>query len=319
MPLPTLLQRSGSVNLLLTEIIQGYEQPELSGFHLLPKTLCMSRNASIIKFDKNLAFTKYQTRRAPGAEIAKRNSNYTTTPIKLHQEALAGEITIEGLESAQSVGLDLQQEAVLGTMDSILLSVESEQAAVLTNTANYDPSHVEAALTNKWDDFVNSTPIVDVDNWRSVVRSDCGHYPNRAIIGAKLFDTVKNHPQVLDRIKHTSRDSITVDMVGAIFNFAPGELKLGESIKDNGSGVLEDIWGDRLIMGYVAPVPEGSDRSQYNYRLSFGHTLELRGMPIAETPVYEPLNRTWYFPVIYDYYPNISSADCGFLATDLLT
>lgn len=319
MPFPTLLQRSGSVNLLLTEVIQGHEQPGLSGFHLLPELLCMSRNANMVRFDKNLAFTKYQTRRAPGAEIAKRNSHYTTTPIKLHQEALAGEITIEGLESAQSVGLDLQQEAVLGTMDSILLSVESEQAAVLTNTANYDPSHVEAALTNKWDDFVNSTPIVDVDNWRSVVRSDCGHYPNRAIIGAKLFDTVKNHPKVLDRIKHTSRDSITVDMVGAIFNFAPGELKRGESIKDNGSGVLEDIWGDHLIMGYVAPVPEGSDRSQYNYRLSFGHTLKLRGMPIAETPVYEPLSRTWYFPVIYDYYPNISSADCGFLATDLLT
>jgi hypothetical protein len=232
---------------------------------------------------------------------------------------LAGEITVEGLESAQSVDLNLQQEAVLGTMDSILLSVEAEQASVLTNPANYDASHVEAAITNKWDDFVNSTPILDVDTWRSTVRSACGHYPNRGIIGAKLFDTVKNHPNILDRIKYTNRESITVDMVGTLLNFAPGQLKLGESIKDDGSGTLEDIWGDRLIMGYVSPVPEGADRSMYNYRLSFGHTLELDGMPIAETPEYNSSTRTWYFPVIYDYYPSISSADCGFLATDLLT
>lgn len=70
----------------------------------------------------------------------------------------------------------------------------------------------------QWSDYTNSTPIVDVSVWATAIQSVTGFDPNVLVIGKQVFDKLKSHPEIIDRIKYTGRDIPTPELLASLFD-----------------------------------------------------------------------------------------------------
>lgn len=300
------------VDPVLSKIVQGYGKPEFVGNFLFPNVPVRTRAGKIIEFGRE-DFALFNVQRSPGAAMRRRNIAYSSRSYTLMQSAIEGELPIEHLEEAEGAELpiNLQAEAAEGAMYTIMLNLENKQADIALNAANYAGTHtVTLAGTDQWSD-PTSDPRAQILTWKETVRSAIGIYPNTMVMGSKVFNAAAAHPTFRDQIKYVSSESITPDLLASFFDLSRG-VKVGTSLKLNETtGSLEDIWGDQLVLAYV-PEEINTRRTP-----SYGYTYHLEGYPLVEDPYYERNHRTWYFPVVDEHDPAVTSLSAGFLALDV--
>jgi hypothetical protein len=81
----------------------------------------------------------------------------------------------------------------------------------VADSGSVDPDHFLL-----WDDDA-STPLNDVEEWKEQIRLATGMEPNVLIFGANVRKRVKNHPDIIDRIKYSERGMITNEMMAGLF------------------------------------------------------------------------------------------------------
>jgi len=54
----------------------------------------------------------------------------------------------------------------------------------------------------QWDDYANSNPIQDIRRGQDGVAEKTGFVPNKLTISRKMFTTLLDHPEIIDRIKY---------------------------------------------------------------------------------------------------------------------
>ena len=107
----------------------------------------------------------------------------------------------------------------------------------------------------QWDQ-ANSTPVEDVDLYRDRVAEMTGFEPNVIVCGRKTFRVLKNHPDILDRIKYTSKGIVTAELLAQLFGvekfMVPGGVhnKAPEGAADSFEFILPS---DHLLLAYAAP------------------------------------------------------------------
>jgi hypothetical protein len=77
-------------------------------------------------------------------------------------------------------------------------------------------SGVGAGEFLQWNDTA-SDPIRDVQAWLIDYRLLTGYTPNVMVIGAEVMRQLKNHPDLIDRIKYTQRGVVTEDLIASLF------------------------------------------------------------------------------------------------------
>lgn len=68
----------------------------------------------------------------------------------------------------------------------------------------------------QWDQ-PTSTPIQDITNASVQMASTTGIRPNTLVLSPKVFNDLKNHFDILDRIKYTERGIVTTELLAALF------------------------------------------------------------------------------------------------------
>lgn len=63
---------------------------------------------------------------------------------------------------------------------------------------------VTGASNTWWDDYINSTPILTIDQAKVQVVQRSGRMPNVAVLGIDVRNALKEHPDLVDRVKYTS-------------------------------------------------------------------------------------------------------------------
>lgn len=295
---------------ILSSHARGYTNSEYIGGLIFPSVQVPARGAKVIRFGKE-SFRRANARRAPGASTVRVQYGYASDPISVVQEALEATVPWEIMEEADKVpGVDMASTSVDMVMDIMRLNVECECADLALDAASYDANHkVALAGTDRWSDYANSDPIKDVDEGREAVRRSIGRYPNTFTIGADVFNVLKEHPKITDRIKHTSDKSVTAEVLARLFNVervvVGKAIYLPEDAADEDPGV--DIWGGAAFLSWV-PTAGG------NYRVpSFGYCYELPGMPMVEEPYQERNIKSWCYPVTFERRPYLVGAEAGFL------
>jgi hypothetical protein len=69
----------------------------------------------------------------------------------------------------------------------------------------------------KWSDYLNSDPMIDVENAKEAILSTTGFMPNTLVIGYSVFKALKNHPDIIDRIKYTTAENVTPALLARMF------------------------------------------------------------------------------------------------------
>jgi len=125
----------------------------------------------------------------------------------------------------------------------------------------YDVAGVAASPTTgqtiQWSDYTNSDPINDIEAGKAGILSVTGLEANTLVLGYDVFRQLKNHPDLVDRIKYTSSQTITEDMLARMFDIE--RVLVSKSIKatnkEGATGAYSFTTGKTALLAHVAPNP----------------------------------------------------------------
>lgn len=111
--------------------------------------------------------------------------------------------------------------------------------------------------TVQWSDFTNSDPIEDIEAGKAGILSTTGLEANTLVLGYDVFRKLKNHPDLVDRIKYTSSQTITEDMLARMFDIE--RVLVSKAIKatnaEGATGAYSFTTGKSALLAHVAPAP----------------------------------------------------------------
>jgi hypothetical protein len=111
--------------------------------------------------------------------------------------------------------------------------------------------------TRQWNDYPNSDPIEDIEAGKASILSTTGLEANTLVLGYDVFRALKNHPDLVDRIKYTSSQTITEDMLARMFDIE--RVLVSKSVKatnaEGANAAYSFTTGKTALLAHVAPSP----------------------------------------------------------------
>lgn len=124
-----------------------------------------------------------------------------------------------------------------------------------TNIAGVDaaPGANEAIKFN----LSTSNPIKVISEQSVIVAGKTGFKPNTIVMSPAVFMSLKNHEDVLDRIKYTQKGIVTSDLLATLFEVDNVYVAWGvvNSASQGATDSVDFIMGKHLLLCYVNPKP----------------------------------------------------------------
>lgn len=250
---------------VLTELAQGYHNNELIGEVLMP-TVEIDKEAGKIPTFGRLAF------RLPSTVRNLRGSSNRLDPedigaIDVALEEHDVEYAIDYREENEAI-FSLRQFALNTTQDVIALGREKEVATLALDESKYDADNkITLSGTSKFTDKTADVFGVFDTGIRAVKRS-IGRKPNVCVIAGDVWAVLKEHPKVIEKIKHVQVGIITPEIFAKLIGIET--VKIGEAVYEQG-GQLKDIWSNAIVLAYVAP--RSTQGKGTVYEPSYGYTV----------------------------------------------
>lgn len=116
-------------------------------------------------------------------------------------------------------GIDLDRDATKLVTQNLLLRRE------LLFLRTYMQPNVWTGYTGSAGDFTpaepwdtaGSNPIAEVKQIIRRVQSQTGRRPNKMVLSPNVLTSLESHPLIIDRIKHTSSEPVSKDLIGRLF------------------------------------------------------------------------------------------------------
>lgn len=302
------LKKLRVVDPVLTQLARGYRNAKYVGESLFPVAELDKESGIIPLFGKE-AFRLWETERAIRAKSNVMTADDAdTVDVVLREHDLA--YPVDYREQAESM-FNEESKAAKRVKDAIDLGREVASAKLAQNPNTYQAgAKVTLAGASKW---VNGggDPIKDVEDGKEVIRQRTGMRPNTMVLGAAAYADLKFHPKLAAALGSQERKLITLEHLKALFGIE--NIEIGEALAADGSGATGDIWGDNVVLAYVAK--PGSGESADHDIPSFGYTLRKKGMP--ETDKYPAEgNKVVYVRHTDIYKVVVVGADAGYLIQD---
>lgn len=126
----------------------------------------------------------------------------------------------------------------------------------ITGTA----STSDATHTIQWSDDGNSDPFTDIANGQTTILQNTGQKPNKLVIGWAVYQALRKHPLVIDRVKYTMQadaESITPQLLAAAFDMK--EVLVSEAVyntaNEGATGSYSFIVGKSALLCHAATAP----------------------------------------------------------------
>ena len=109
----------------------------------------------------------------------------------------------------------------------------------------------------RWSDYVNSDPIIDIETGKAQILSTTGMEANTLVLGYETFRQLRHHPDLVDRIKYTSANTITTDMIARMFEI--DKVLVAKAVKatnnEGATGAYSLAFAKGAWLGNVAQTP----------------------------------------------------------------
>lgn len=183
-------------------------------------------------------------------------SSYKVESDNYNAEEWALEAVIDDrLRANADDPINLEQNATELLTQKQMIRSDRLWAAAFFTTGVWTNDYVGGADFTQFSD-PNSDPIRDIEEKSKLMMMTTARRPNTLIVGANVDTELKNHPDVLDRIKYTQRGVVTDELLAALFNV--GSYRTAASIYETAAeGATSDIeWvgnPDAMLLCYIAP------------------------------------------------------------------
>lgn len=303
------LKRLRVVDPVLTNLARGYRNAAYIGENLFP-VAHLDKEAGIIPLFGKEAFRLWETERAIRAKSNVMTvDDPNTLDVVLREHDLS--YPVDYREQAESM-FNEEAKAAKRVKDAIDLGREVRAAYLAQNPNTYlSGAKVSLSGSSKWANS-GGDPIKDVEDGKEVIRQRTGMRPNTAVIGATTYATLKFHQKLASALGTQERKLITLEHLKALWGIE--NIFIGEALAADGRGATGDIWGDNVVLAYVAK--PGAGESADHDIPSFGYTLRKRGMP--ETDKYDAEGSKVQYVRHTDIYKVVVvGADAGYLIANV--
>jgi len=262
MPQPNI--NSVHVDAILTNISVAYlqKQENFIADKVFPVVPVDKKSDKYFVYTKNDWFRDEAQRRADATESAGSGYNLTTGTYSADVFAFHKDVGDQTVANADAP-LNPLREATEFVTHRMLLRKELQFVTDFFTTGVWseDVTGVAGAPgageTKQWSDYTSSDPIDDIEEAKSEVLSNTGLEPNTLVLGYDVFRQLKNHPDLVDRIKYTSSQTITEDMLARMFDL--DRVLVAKAVKaTNVEGAAEAYsfaYGKAALLAHVAPSP----------------------------------------------------------------
>lgn len=262
MPNPTV--SSVHVDSLLTDISVAFVQSSTNYvatrvFPVVP----VEKKTDIIPQLSRADFLRSElTARAPGSpynRIGYRTDNTLTYACQEY----GGEHAIDDQERANESGsYSADTDTAIFLTQQALIRLEKDWSSVFFSTGVWTGSSDGGDLVSGTDftawSNAASTPIEDIHDANLRIQRGSGFLANKLVVGLQSWYDLKNHPDVVDRYKHVSSESITTGMVARLLDL--DEVLVTSAVENTAhEGVAVSAshinTADRAVLVYAAPNP----------------------------------------------------------------
>ena len=252
------------VDAILTNISVAYAQnaDNYIADKVFPIVAVDKKSDLFFKYKKDDWFRDEAQRRAGGTESAGSGYGLTTDSYSADVWAFHKDVDDQTLANSDSP-LNPLREAAEFVTNRLLLRRELQFVSDFFHTGVWGTDH-EFGLTGgdaQWSDYASSDPIENLETGKETILSTTGLEANTLVLGYKTFRALKNHPDIIDRIKYTSSQTVTADMLARMLEV--DRVLVAKAIKTNikegaanaatPTPDYEFAYGNGALLCHVAP------------------------------------------------------------------
>ena len=213
MPQPTV--SDVHVDAILTNISVAYMQ-EADNFvasRAFPQIPVNKQSDKYFTYSQADFFRDQVQLRADGTPSAGTGYSLSTATYAAEVYALHKDIGDQVRQNADNP-IDPDMDATRFLTQQMLIRQEIDWASNAFATGIWDTDRTPGTLWSA----AGSTPIADIETGKQTVMTATGYVPNTLIISYKAFSALVDNSDIVDRIKFTSQDSVTPDLLARVFN-----------------------------------------------------------------------------------------------------
>ena len=216
MPQPTISQVH--VNRPLTDISTAYMQDnnDYIADKIFPVVPVQKQSDLYYRYTKGDWFRDEAAQRAPGTESVGSGYGITTDSYQCPVYALHKMVDPQ-IRANTDDPLNADRDATLWLTHRLLLSREVQVVNTALTTSTWTGSSTGGDITPSplWS-AANGTPLEDIETQIWAIKQNTGEFPNRLVLGAKVWQVLKNLDELVQRIKYTQRGVVTTDLLASL-------------------------------------------------------------------------------------------------------
>lgn len=282
-----------AVDVPLTNISTAYIQSQdaFIASKVFPVVPVQKQTDKYYTYTKNDWFRDEAQLRADATESAGTGYGLSTGTYSCDVFAMHKDIGYQTRANADSQ-INLDRDATQLVTQRLLLKQEIQFVTDFFTTSVWG---TDSTPSNLWSDFTNSDPIEDVENGKEAILSVTGQMPNTFVLGYQVFRKLKNHPDIIDRIKYTTGvtgNTVTEALLAQMFGV--DRVLVARAIKatnnEGETAAYSFTHGKNALLCHVAPSP-GLLTPSAGYTFSWQGVSDGLGANIGVRRIDIPLKR----------------------------
>jgi len=244
------------IDAILTNISVAYiqDQNNFIASKVFPTVPVEKQSDKYFIYTKGDWFRDEAQKRAPATESV--GSGYTLSTATYSADVYAFHKDVDDQVRANSDSpLNPDRDATTFVTQRMLLRQEIEWTSTFFTTGVWATDKTGGTDFTAWSNYASSDPIADIEAGKSTMLTSTGFLPNTLVLGYDVFRQLRHHPDIVDRVKYTSANNITEDILARYFGV--DNIYVSRAIKNTGAEGASDsfatIAGKNAALFYTAP------------------------------------------------------------------
>jgi hypothetical protein len=243
------------IDAALTNVSLAYRNPDYIADIVAPPVAVRKQSDKYFVYDaERERFRRTDDRRAPGTAASEVDFKLSTDNYYCDDHALVSVIPDEERANADpAIQPDIDRTEFL--TDKIDLNKEIVLATRI-RTGTDIPGETLSG-NNQWSDYTNSDPVAAIEAKKATIMSAVQMMPNTLVLPYEVYQQVRLHPKVTDKVKYVTIGVLGADLLARLFEVERVLVpKAFQNVAAKGqTPSLQYVWGKDAFLCYVPPKP----------------------------------------------------------------
>jgi len=258
------VKRDVHIDAILSNVSVKYGNGMAIADEVFPRVKVAKESDKFFTYTRDFRIPK--TYRAIGSESEGIDWKISTDTYFCEEYALHDDV-FDRLKANADAPLNLEVDTTEMLTDALIRDRE-KRVADIAFSSSYITNYTTLVGSDQWNDYAGSDPLGDIETAMISVKEASGKVPNLIVLGEQVMSKLRNHPDLLERIKYTQKGVVTEDLLSSLLPGSPKVLVgslMYDSSQEGDTESLGYIWGKNCLVAYVENSP-GIKRVSLGYQ-----------------------------------------------------